>query len=75
MSIHVLSTSRKHKPTTGFLIKNFGKCCESTVLTAACNWPSSHCILTQKFLSMSVDLNHNPSQGSDKGVSCHHSSW
>jgi len=41
-SSHDLSTSRKH--TTGFLVKNFGECCGSTVLTAACYWPSNHCI-------------------------------
>jgi len=40
-----LSTSRKH--TTGILVKSFGECCVSTVLTAACYWPSSHCIPAQ----------------------------
>jgi len=45
-SIHVLSNSRKH--TTGFFAKSFGECCRSTVLTATCYWPSSHCIPTQK---------------------------
>jgi len=55
---HVLLTSRKH--TTGFLVKSFGECCRSTVLTAACYlWPSSHCILAQKFVSMSAELNPN----------------
>jgi len=32
-SRHILSTSRKY--TTGFLVKSFGVCCGSTVLTAA----------------------------------------
>jgi len=44
-SSHALSTSRKH--TTGFLVKSFGERCVSTVLTAACYWPSSHCIPAQ----------------------------
>jgi len=39
---HALSTSRNH--TTWFLVKRFGECCVSTVLTPACCWPSSHCI-------------------------------
>ena len=34
-----LSTSTMH--TIGFLAKNFGKCCGSTVLTAACYWLES----------------------------------
>jgi len=37
-STYVLSTSRKHM--TGFLMKSSGECCGSTVLTAACYWPS-----------------------------------
>jgi len=32
-STHVLSTSKKH--TTRFLVKSFGRCCGSTVLTVA----------------------------------------
>jgi len=59
MSTHVLSTLREH--TSGFLVKIFGECYESTVLTAACYWPSSHCIPTKKFVSVSVELNHNRS--------------
>ena len=27
--------------------------CPSTVLTAACYWPSGHCITAQKFVSVS----------------------
>jgi len=73
---HVLLSLRKH--TTGFLVKSFGKCCGSTVLTAACYWPSIHCtcLPAQKFVSVSGELNHNRSQfvlDSDKGVCCHHS--
>jgi len=48
----VLSTSRKH--TTGFLVKNVGDCCGSTVLTGASCWPSSHCIPAQKFVSVAA---------------------
>jgi len=51
---HVLSTSIKH--TTGFLVKSSGQCCGSTVLTAACYWPSSHCIPAQKFVSVSGEF-------------------
>ena len=47
-STHVLSTSRKH--TTGFVVKSYWECRGRTVLTAACYWPSSHCILAQKFV-------------------------
>jgi len=28
---------------TGFLMKRFGECCGSMVLTVACYWPSSNC--------------------------------
>jgi len=56
-STHVLSASRKH--TTGFLVKSFGECCWSTVLTVASYWPSSHCIPAQKSVAASVELNHN----------------
>ena len=58
-STHVLSTSRKH--TTGFVVKSFGKRCRGMVLSAACYWPSSHCIPAQKFVSVSTELNHNRS--------------
>ena len=50
-STHFLSTSRKHM--SELLVKSFGDCCESTVLTAACYWSSSHCIPAQKFVSVS----------------------
>jgi len=36
-SAYVLSNSRQH--STGFIVKRFGECCGSTVLTAACYWP------------------------------------
>jgi len=36
---HILSTSRKH--TAVFLVKSFGECCGSAVLTAACYWQST----------------------------------
>ena len=58
-STYALSTPKKH--TIGFLVKSFGECCGSTVLTAACYLPSSHCIPAQKFVSMSGKLNHNHS--------------
>jgi len=61
---------------TGFLVKSFGECCVSTVLTAACYWPSSHCIPGQTFVSVSGELNHDRSPlglDSDKGVYCHRS--
>jgi len=38
----VLPTSRRH--TTGFFLKRCWESCESTMLTAAYYWPSSHCI-------------------------------
>jgi len=77
VSTNVLSTSWKH--TTVFLEKNFGECCGRTVLTltAACYWPSSHCIPVQKFVSVSADLNYNRSPwvfDSHRGACCHHSS-
>ena len=46
----------------------------STVLTAACYWPSSHYIPAQKFVSVSGELNHDLSPlvlDSDKDVCCH----
>ena len=71
---HVLFSSSKH--TTESLVKSFGKCCESTtVLTATCYWPSSHCILCSEFVSVSAELNRNRSPWllySDKCVCCHH---
>ena len=73
-SSRTLSTSRKH--TTGFLVKSFGECCVSTVLTAACYWPSSNCISPRTFASVSGELNHDRSPlvlDSDKGVCCHRS--
>jgi len=39
--------------------KSFAECCGSTMLTAACYWPSSHCISAHQFVSASADLNHN----------------
>ena len=74
-STRVLLTSRKHK--TGSLVKSFGECHGGTVLMAACYRPSSHRIPSQKFVSVSAELNHNRSQwvlDSNKGVCCHHSS-
>jgi len=59
ISAHVLSTSRKH--ATGFLLKTFGECCGSTVLTAAFKWPPNHCIPAQKFVSVSEELYHDRS--------------
>jgi len=47
------------------------------VLTGASCWPSSKCILVQKVVSLSTDLNHNRSAlvlDSDSDVCCHHSS-
>ena len=73
-STHASSHSRKH--TTGFLVKSFGECCKSTILTATCYWPTSHCIPAQKFMSVSGEVNHDLSPwvlDSDKGVCCHHS--
>jgi len=70
---NALSTSRKH--LTGFLVKSFAERCGCTVVTAACYWPSRHCIPAQKFMSLSGELNHDYSPralDSDKGVCCHH---
>jgi len=55
-----LRTSRKH--ATRFLVTSFGECYESTVLMTACYWPPCHCIPTQTFVSVSVELNRNGSQ-------------
>ena len=60
--------------TTGFLVKSFGGCHGSTVLTGVSCWLSSNCILAQKFAS--TELNHNRALlvlDSDKdGVYCHY---
>jgi len=72
---YVLSTSGKY--VVVFLVKSFGVCCGSTVLTGAYCWPSSHRIPVQKIVSMSTKFNHNRSAlvlDSDNGVCCHHSS-
>ena len=65
-STHALSTSsRKH--ATRFLVKCFGVC------KAFHSIGSNHCILAQKFVSVSVELNHHRSPlvlDSDKGVCC-----
>ena len=53
------------------------ECCWSAVLTAACYWPSNHCIPAEKFVSVSTELNHNISPwllDSDQAVCCHQSS-
>jgi len=39
-STHVLSSSRNH--ATRFIVKSFGECCGSTMLTDICYWPSNH---------------------------------
>ena len=44
-----------------FLVKSFGECCGSTVLTTACYWLLSHCTPAQKFVSASGELNHGRS--------------
>ena len=65
MCKHALSTSTKEHSdlststklgAAGFLVKSFGECCGSTVLTTACYWPSSHCISDQMFVSVSGEL-------------------
>jgi len=69
---YVLSTSGKY--VVVFLVKSFGVYCESTVLTGASCWPSSHRIPVQKIVSMSTKFNHNRSAlvlDSDNGVCCH----
>ena len=75
MSTHVFLTTRKQR--TGTLVKNFEESCESTVFAATCYCPSSHCISTQKTLSLSANLNRNRSQWvseSVKGLPCLRSS-
>jgi len=41
-------------------MESFGECCGSTVLTAACYWPSSHCIPAQRFVSVSGGVKSQP---------------
>jgi len=55
----------------GFLMKSFGGCYGSTVLTAASCWPSSNCVLVQKIVFVSTGFNRNRSAlvlDSDNGV-------
>ena len=71
---HVLSTSGRYGRV---LHEKLWGCYGSTVLTGASCWPSSNCILTQKIVSVSMELTHNRSElvmDSDNGVCCHHSS-
>jgi len=52
-------------------------CCGSAVLMGASCWQSSNCILAQKIVSVSTELNHNRSAlvlDSDNDECCHHSS-
>ena len=44
----------KHK--NEFLVNSFGECCGSTVLTAACYWPSRHWIPDMTFVSVPAEL-------------------
>ena len=72
---HVSSTSGKCM--AGFLVKSFGGCCGSTVLTGASCWPSNKCIPAQKIVPVSTELNYNRSLlglDSDNGLCCHYSS-
>jgi len=60
----------------GFLVKNFGECCGSKVLTGASCWPSNKCIPVQKIVSVSTEFNYKRSLlvlDSDNGVCRHHS--
>jgi len=60
-----------------FLIKSFGECCGSAVLTDASCWPSNNCIPLQKIASVSTELTHNRSQlvlYYGNGLFCHQSS-
>ena len=64
------------KYMTGLLVESYGQCWRSTVLTAACYWPSSNCFPAQNFVSGSTELNRNRSPcvlHSDKRVRCHQS--
>ena len=49
------------KYMVGVLVKNFGGCCGSTVLTGASCWPSNYCIPAQKIVSVSTELKYNRS--------------
>jgi len=70
---HMFYWPRKH--TTRFLVKSFGECWSSTVLTAACYWLSSCCIPAQKFMSVTAEWQpFTVGVGLDKCVCCHHSS-
>jgi len=72
---HDLSVSRKN--AAGFLVKIFGECCVSTMLTAACYWPSCHSIAAHRFVSAPAEWNRNRSPwllNSAIGVCCHNSS-
>jgi len=72
---HALSTTDKYM--AGFLVKNSGGCCGSTVLTDISCWLSNNCIPAQTIVPVLTELNHNCSElvlDSDNGVSCHHSS-
>ena len=39
------------------------ECYGSTLLTAACYWPSSNCLPAKKFVSVTGDLNHTVERG------------
>jgi len=56
---HVLLTLGKYMAL--FLVKSFGGCCGSTVLTGAYCWPSSHRIPVQKIVSLSTESKLNRS--------------
>jgi len=61
----------------GFLVKSFGGCCGSKVLTDSFCGPSNACIPAQKIVSVWTEFNHKRSLlvlDSDNGVCCHHSS-
>jgi len=69
---HVSSTSGKYVAV--FLVKSFGGCCGSTVLTGAYCRPSRHRIPVWKIVSLSTESTHNRSAlvlDSDNGVCCH----
>jgi len=72
---HVLSNKGKYM--AGFLVKSFGRFFFSTVVKDPFFWPSSSCILVQKIVSLSMEVNHNRSTlvfVCGNGVYCHHSS-
>ena len=73
---HALSTWRKH--TTGFLVKSFGECCVSTVLTTAWYRATNHCIPCSEVcvrVGRLGELNHDrsPLVLDSTGVCCHRS--